>query len=310
MKKELPIFAQILKNRTNNIKINEESSILDSFNESLNDIQQDKTFQTFFELKKQLEIIKIENKDLKHELSVEKAVNDELSNQIYENEKIIKEEKKKNQTLNDEISHLEQILSDKQQITESKNKILEKLQDEYNKISLDYQKILDLYNFQNNQLQQLRNQINELENELNSQFLPENKIEKKNLNFQNNFIYNNNFENNNQIFENNNNFINEIKLSPVKKAALVDNIVFGENITTSNNQIEELFQNLSKEELNILLNEFIEEKSFLEKSYAQAPKRGISKTRNLREKNEIENKIDDLNKKIYKLKRELKKFIN
>ena len=97
-----------------------------------------------------------------------------------------------------------------------------------------------------------------------------------------------------------------VETSAVHKAALVDNIHFGEPPEQESKLGLDLI-GLNREELEELLNELIAEKHETERLLALAPKQGISKSRAMREKEELADRADLLEKKISKVKREMKK---
>ena len=94
---------------------------------------------------------------------------------------------------------------------------------------------------------------------------------------------------------------------PVRKAALVDNINFGEPDSDKDVKLGLDLRGLDRAELEDLLNELVAEKHETERLLALAPKQGISKSRAMREKEELADKADLLEKKISKIRREIKK---
>ena len=93
----------------------------------------------------------------------------------------------------------------------------------------------------------------------------------------------------------------------VRKAALVDNINFGEPDSDKDVKLGLDLRGLDRAELEDLLNDLIAEKHETERLLALAPKQGISKSRAMREKEELADKADLLEKKISKIRREMKK---
>lgn len=91
-----------------------------------------------------------------------------------------------------------------------------------------------------------------------------------------------------------------------KKAALVDNINFG--IGGDNDLKDFDLSGYSKIELENMLQEMQADKIETERVLALAPKQGISKSRAMREKEELADKADLLERKIAKIKRELRKM--
>ncbi|EAX97624.1 hypothetical protein TVAG_382480 [Trichomonas vaginalis G3] len=109
----------------------------------------------------------------------------------------------------------------------------------------------------------------------------------------------------------NDNFVEQQKSPPnqtlqPKKAALVDNIHFGVPEPTDTDDFD--VSGMSKFELENLLSSLQAEKMETERILALAPKQGISKSRVLREKEELADKADLLEKKIAKVKREMRKL--
>lgn len=89
-----------------------------------------------------------------------------------------------------------------------------------------------------------------------------------------------------------------------RKAALVDNINFGEPQQNDGNDMD--LRGLNHAELEDLLNDLTNEKNECERNLAKAPKQGVSKSRAIREKSELSDRIDVLIKKISRVKRFMK----
>ena len=96
---------------------------------------------------------------------------------------------------------------------------------------------------------------------------------------------------------------NIIEMATPKRTALVDNIQFGNSFIDKDDMD---FTGYNRAQLERMLKEFSSQKSEAERKYALAPKIGVSKSHAMQEKEELSDLIDELERKISKIKRQLK----
>jgi chromosome segregation ATPase len=260
------------------------------------------------------------------ELDTERQLSSECRRQLDETIGQLRDEQLKCKYLQAQVQQLEGLLDSKKQLTDVKEQMLQRFQSEYQSVMTDYKRILELNGVQTGQLRRARVEIAELEAQVEElkglskrrpsespilprpspepfrdfpvfdaePFTPESPIEPE--------MPDPDFERVQSPRR-----IEPIQLpkrSPLKRAALVDNINFGGEPSEI---IGDDVESMTTEELKDLLSVLRMQREEVERRLNRAPEKGRLMAHVRMEQEEREHELDVLSKRIAKIRFALRK---
>jgi archaellum component FlaC len=275
------------------------------------------------DLENQLTDLTTENKRLQRlqtEAESQRQINEEMQFQLEDVRNQLGDEQTKSKYLTDQVKQLEHFLEGKRQLTEVKERMLERMQNEYQQVMTDYQRILDLNGVQTGQLRQAKVHISELEAQV-EELRGLEKLRGKELqepadislvDFP--FTDADEIQNKEQLPIDLHQEpavlqaaepVQQIAPPPMKRAALVDSIKFGNDQSID---VHDDIDSMTVPEMKDLLDILRAQKDEVERQLNRAPQKGRSMAHVRREKEEMEEELEGLSKRIAKIRFALRKL--
>jgi hypothetical protein len=238
-------------------------------------------------------------------------MNEELDREVADLRSRLEESEVRNKFLTSQVHQLEGLLESKRQVTDAKEQMIMRLQDEYTQIMADYQRTLDLNGVQTGQLRQAKVQIAELESELAEFRFPS---KAQTVEFAIPPPGRDDFSPMARSYEmpkvepepvDEFQFVPPVPRTPVRKAALVDNICFGEE---SRDLVCEDCDSMTVSEMREMLANLRRDKDELERKLNKAAPRGRLMAHVRQEREESEAELETLVRRIAKLRYSLRKM--
>jgi chromosome segregation ATPase len=281
------------------------------------------------DLEGQLNDLASDNKRLQRfqaEGDSQRQLNDDIQRQLEDAQGQLRDEQLRSKFLSEQVKQLEHLLDGKRHLTEVKEQMLERMHNEYGQIMADYQRLLDLNGVQTGQLRQAKVQISDLEAQVeelrSSARLREREVANGTDFVMNDFGLLNTKADKEETIE-----VDPVDIPqdppvhqriepppvqqqrveplPAKRAALVDNIHFGQEPA---NEAPDNLESMSVPEMKDLLEILRAQKEEVERQLNKAPQKGRLMAHVRREKEEMEEQLDELNKRIAKIRFTLRRL--
>ena len=295
------------------------------------------------DLEQQVSELSAENRKLQQsqaELEASKQLTSELHRQIDELHTQLRDEILKNKCLSEQVEQLETLLESKRQLTEAKEQMVRRIQTEYHQVMGDYQRLLEVNSEQAGQLRQARVDISELDAQIaqlrSAPRRPDFQVPlDRHRSRLDDFIAST--ESTQPAFEqsmlpppiddapppphqpafdlpfDNTNMDKADPVpvtkqpSPTKKAALYDNIRFGDEPAVST-PVEDDTESMTVPEMKQHLEMLRQQKEELERALNKAPAKGRLMAHVRREQEENEAELDSVTKRMARLRFTLRKL--
>jgi archaellum component FlaC len=277
-----------------------------------------------------------ENKRLQRvqvELETERQLATEYKYQLEDTITQLQDEQAKVRLLQTQVQQLENLLDNRKQLTDVKEQMLQRIQTEYQQVMKDYSRILELNGVQTGQLRQARVEISELEAQVEELKGLSRRRPSEPLAFVRTTPAAPAFADDFPLFEADT-YATDIQnppetpepefdlprtappkepdpvtlpkpRTPLKRAALVDNIDFGSEPTGI---IVDDVDSMSVDEMKDLLSVLRGQKEEVERRLNKAPEKGRLMAHVRREQEEKEHELDVLSRRIAKLRWALRKI--